>query len=181
MTAPRGMDEEAWEGTKDLPDELFLDDLVSFSNALLDRFERKMPTRRAVERVDARTVRFYTSEGVLDPPTKSGRKAVYRPRHVLALLAIKSCQSKGLSLAQTKEVLAGSSDAALRRVACASSSPGDTAEKSTPTRLDPRPVVAFDLGGGFTLLAPTNAEPSLIAALDLSIESLRSLISKGTK
>ncbi len=44
------------------------------------------------------TLRFYQSGGLLQPPARSGRKAVYTPEHLDRLRLIRSMASKGLSL-----------------------------------------------------------------------------------
>jgi DNA-binding transcriptional MerR regulator len=67
---------------------------------------------------DLRTVRYYTTLGLLDrPAAMRGRTALYGRRHVLQLVAIKRLQARGLSLAQVQERLVGLSDSALRRLA----------------------------------------------------------------
>jgi len=44
------------------------------------------------------TLRFYQSGGLLQPPARSGRKAVYTPEHLDRLRLIRSMAAKGLSL-----------------------------------------------------------------------------------
>lgn len=57
---------------------------------------------------DSRTIRYYTTLGILDPPAAMrGRKAFYGPQHVLQLVAIKRLQAQGLSLVQVQQALAG--------------------------------------------------------------------------
>src|SRR5262249_33767362 len=49
---------------------------------------------------DCRTIRYYTTLGLLDrPAVMRGRTALYGPRHLLQLVAIKRLQAQGLSLA----------------------------------------------------------------------------------
>ena len=67
---------------------------------------------------DLRTIRYYTTLGLLDrPAAMRGRTALYGPRHLLQLVAIKRLQARGLSLAAVQERVVGLSDAALRRLA----------------------------------------------------------------
>ncbi len=67
---------------------------------------------------DLRTIRYYTTLGLLDPPAEMrGRKAFYGRRHLVQLVAIKRLQSRGLSLAQVQQALAGMSDRALAELA----------------------------------------------------------------
>ena len=63
---------------------------------------------------DARTVRYYTTLGLLDRPTIEARQARYGERHVLQLLAIKALQALDLPLAEIQQRLYARSDAELR-------------------------------------------------------------------
>jgi DNA-binding transcriptional MerR regulator len=65
-----------------------------------------------------RTIRYYTTLGLLDRPAEmSGRTALYSTRHLLQLAAIKRLQARGLPLADVQEQLSGLPDAALRKLA----------------------------------------------------------------
>lgn len=67
---------------------------------------------------DRRTIRYYTTLGLLDrPAAMRGRTAYYGKRHLLQLVAIKRLQARGLSLTQVQERLAGLSDKALAKIA----------------------------------------------------------------
>jgi hypothetical protein len=67
---------------------------------------------------DLRTIRYYTTLGLIDRPAEMrGRTALYGPRHLLQLVAIKKLQARGLSLAQVQEQLVGAGDLMLRRLA----------------------------------------------------------------
>src|SRR5271157_1271596 len=67
---------------------------------------------------DLRTIRYYTTAGLLErPAVMRGRTALYGRRHLLQLVAIKQLQARGLSLSQVQERLAGATDALLRRLA----------------------------------------------------------------
>jgi DNA-binding transcriptional MerR regulator len=59
---------------------------------------------------DARTIRYYTSLGLLDRPRIEGRVARYGRRHVLQILAIKALQADGLPLGEVQAHLYGRSD-----------------------------------------------------------------------
>jgi DNA-binding transcriptional MerR regulator len=72
------------------------------------------PDARVSAAPDARTVRYYTTLGLLDRPSIVGRQARYGQRHVLQLLAIKGLQVRGLPLAEIQERLYGRSDAELQ-------------------------------------------------------------------
>ena len=67
---------------------------------------------------DLRTIRYYTTAGLLERPAEMrGRTALYGRRHLLQLVAIKKLQVRGLSLTQVQERIAGATDATLRRLA----------------------------------------------------------------
>jgi|SRR5271157_1010783 len=67
---------------------------------------------------DLRTIRYYTTAGLLERPAEMrGRTALYGRRHLLQLVAIKKLQARGLSLTQVQERIAGATDATLRRLA----------------------------------------------------------------
>jgi DNA-binding transcriptional MerR regulator len=69
------------------------------------------PDARVSAAPDARTVRYYTTLGLLDRPVIVGRQARYGQRHLLQLLAIKGLQKRSLPLAEIQERLYGRSDA----------------------------------------------------------------------
>ncbi len=67
---------------------------------------------------DRRTIRYYTTLGLIDrPAAMRGRTALYGDRHLLQLAAVKRLQARGLSLAEVQERLVGLTDAALRELA----------------------------------------------------------------
>jgi DNA-binding transcriptional MerR regulator len=67
---------------------------------------------------DVRTIRYYTTLGLIDRPSQMrGRTALYGPRHLLQLVAIKRLQARGLTLAEVQQRLVGRTDAALREMA----------------------------------------------------------------
>lgn len=67
---------------------------------------------------DRRTIRYYTTLGLLDrPAAMRGRTALYGRRHLMQLVAIKRLQARGLSLAEVQARLLGATNAALARLA----------------------------------------------------------------
>ncbi len=59
---------------------------------------------------DARTIRYYTTLGLIDRPKIQGRQARYGRRHVLQILAIKSLQAINLPLSEIQTRLYGRND-----------------------------------------------------------------------
>src|SRR5262249_8646148 len=76
------------------------------------------PNERVRELPDRRTIRYYTTLGLIDRPARMrGRTALYGRRHLLQLVAIKRLQSRGLSLHEIQQRLMGLSDARLETLA----------------------------------------------------------------
>jgi hypothetical protein len=81
------------------------------------------PNGRVRDVPDRRAVRWYATTGLVDRPVAMrGRNALYGPRHLLQLVAVKRRQAEGHSLAQIQAELAGATDATLAGIACV---PGD--------------------------------------------------------
>jgi DNA-binding transcriptional MerR regulator len=59
---------------------------------------------------DARTIRYYTTLGLLDRPVIQGRQARYGKRHLLQAVAIKALQGRGMPLSEIQSRLYGLSD-----------------------------------------------------------------------
>jgi DNA-binding transcriptional MerR regulator len=129
---------------------------------------------------DARTVRYYTTLGLLDrPAAMRGRTALYGRRHLLQLVAIKRLQARGLSLAEVQARLVGRTDRVLAEVARLPegvdratpppSAPGagpdqtrrDAFWKEEPAPATPRSasLVGVPLAGGVTLLLESTRLP----------------------
>jgi DNA-binding transcriptional MerR regulator len=72
------------------------------------------PDPRVSAAPDARTVRYYTTLGLLDRPSIVSRQARYSQRHLAQLLAIKALQAASLPLADIQARLFGRSDAELQ-------------------------------------------------------------------
>lgn len=65
---------------------------------------------------DKRTIRYYTTLGLLDRPEIEGRQAKYGDRHVMQLVAIKALQSVALPLSEVQSLLYGLTDDELDHV-----------------------------------------------------------------
>jgi DNA-binding transcriptional MerR regulator len=75
------------------------------------------PNGRVRDVPDRRTIRYYTTLGLIDRAVEMrGRTALYGRRHLLQLVAIKKLQARR-SLAEVQQALAGQTDAALAKVA----------------------------------------------------------------
>jgi DNA-binding transcriptional MerR regulator len=99
---------------------------------------------------DRRAIRWYTTIGLIDRPVAHrGRTALYGPRHLMQLVAVKRLQARGLPLVSIQQELAGATDTQLARVARlpagvaaeAVHGPAAAATRSD-TRADPPPAAA---------------------------------------
>jgi|SRR5918999_286014 DNA-binding transcriptional MerR regulator len=73
---------------------------------------------RVRETPNERLIRWYTTIGLLDPPAgRRGRTALYGPRHLLQLVAVKRRQAAGRAIAEIQAELTGATDAVLRNIA----------------------------------------------------------------
>lgn len=67
---------------------------------------------------DRRTIRYYTTLGLIDRPSEiRGRTAIYHRRHLLQIVAIKKLQASGRRLAEVQQALTGRTDKELARIA----------------------------------------------------------------
>jgi DNA-binding transcriptional MerR regulator len=93
------------------------------------------PNGRVRDVPDRRTIRYYTTLGLLNRPAEMrGRTAMYGRRHLLQLVAIKKLQARGLSLAEVQRSLVGQPDAALERLAGPLPVPGRGPAAAPPAR-----------------------------------------------
>jgi len=91
------------------------------------------PNGRVRDVPDPRTIRYYTTLGLLDRPGElRGRTALYGRRHLLQLVAIKRLQSQGQTLQQVQERLLGLTDRDLERIARLSEESGSPPPPTSP-------------------------------------------------
>jgi hypothetical protein len=95
-----------------------LDELAGRVAEALAVGDVRAPNGRVTEVPDGRVIRWYTTIGIVDRPNAMrGRTALYGPRHLLQLVAVKRLQARGRSLADIQADLAGATDLTLRRIA----------------------------------------------------------------
>jgi DNA-binding transcriptional MerR regulator len=76
------------------------------------------PSGRVRDVPDRRTIRYYTTLGLIDrPAAMRGRTALYAERHLLQLVAIKRLQASGLTLSEVQAELMGAPTKKLRELA----------------------------------------------------------------
>lgn len=99
-----------------MSDKWRIEQLSELVGKALQDFEQD--SRRVRDVPDVRTIRYYTTLGILDRPVEmQGRTAFYGRRHVLQIVATKRLQAQGLSLVEVQETLAGADNKKLARVA----------------------------------------------------------------
>ncbi len=91
-----------WTGT--------LDDLVDAANQFLPDILPTGKAGRTKDDVNARLVRHYTTERLLDEPLKQGREARYTRRHLLQLLTLRRLMADGFSAATLQDTLQSRTD-----------------------------------------------------------------------
>lgn len=145
------------------------------------------PNGRIRDVPDRRTVRWYTTIGLVDRPSAMrGRTALYGQRHLLQIVAIKRLQAQGLSIAEIQAKLVGATTATLRRIAAiddaaVTAEPGEAPKPRSRFWAD-RPAAAqstasaggadsvsmraaVDLPGGAVLLLPGRPTGRDLAAI----------------
>jgi DNA-binding transcriptional MerR regulator len=135
------------------------------------------PDARVSAAPDARTVRYYTTLGLLDRPTIENRQARYAQRHLLQLIAIKVLQSLDLPLARIQELMYGRSDAELQQLIDSNPAPQKT--EPAPPALILREVVVEP---GLRLVANEDWAPMDEAALERKLRAaIRALTNGGRR
>jgi DNA-binding transcriptional MerR regulator len=95
-----------------------IDELSGAVEAALAEGYDGPPNARVRGVPDERTIRYYTTLGLLDRAHEMrGRTALYGRRHLLQLVAIKKLQAQGRTLAEIQRTLFGQTDATLARMA----------------------------------------------------------------
>ena len=94
-----------------------LEELVQLAGQALNVAPYEGQTSGRVRDVpDARTIRYYTTIGVLDRPLEMrGRTAYYGRRHLLQIVAVKRLQARGMALVDIQKNIAGADNSSLRR------------------------------------------------------------------
>src|SRR5260221_7241145 len=95
-----------------------IDELSAAAEAALAEGYGGPPNGRVRDVPDRRTIRYYTTLGLIDRPARMrGRTALYGRRHLLQLVPIKRLQANGLSLHDVQQRLLALSDRELEPIA----------------------------------------------------------------
>ncbi|WP_236008848.1 MerR family transcriptional regulator [Actinomadura physcomitrii] len=149
-------------------------ELAERAVAVLAAGESAQVNGRIRDLPNERLIRWYTTIGLVDPPAgRRGRTALYGPRHLLQLVAVKRRQAAGRSIAEIQLELAAATDAVLERIAALP--PGamdqqaeapiptiagtaEPASQSTASAANPRTAESVP-DAGTTASAPRTAPP----------------------
>lgn len=171
-----------------------LDELVARVSAALGAADYPgAPNGRVREVPDRRAIRWYTTIGLLDRPAgMRGRTALYGPRHLAQLVAIKRRQAQGRSLAEIQAELVGVTDPVLYGIAGVDPEQAEEAPKAPRRAFWTEPVTAaapetvhgtspdvltgVPLEGGAVLLLPARPDHDDLAALRAAAEPLINLL-----
>ena len=178
-----------------------LDELVERVGAALETEYPGAPNGRVRDVPDRRAIRWYATRGLVDRPSAMrGRVALYGPRHLFQLVALKRRQAEGRTLAEIQAELAGAPDDTLASIAAVPDELLSTAA-AEPTPARPRfwaapvaaPVAAsvatetpppenddlltgVPLPGGAVLLVPGRPDPDDFAAIRAAAQPLVTLL-----
>lgn len=145
------------------------------------------PNGRVRDVPDARAIRWYATIGLVDRPAMQGRTALYGPRHLIQLVAIKRLQAQGKRIADIQAELAEAPDDVLAGIAALPSGEVLATADATDEAARPRrrfwtdPPSAHDspdtrvepdmhdppAAGGAALDTPHEAEAVLLSGLPL--------------
>jgi hypothetical protein len=175
-----------------------MDELVERVRRALAAEYPGAPNGRVRDVPDRRAIRWYTTTGLVDRPSgMRGRTALYGPRHLLQLVAVKRRQAEGHALAAIQAELHGATDAELAIAArvpeelLTGAEPAVTdgpvrprfwatlpaAAEITPEPVaEARPVGGVALGGGAILILPVRPEAADYAAIATAARPLLDLL-----
>jgi DNA-binding transcriptional MerR regulator len=85
---------------------LSLTETVDLAQKVLDENKVMPASKRASSALSGRSVRWYTTAGILDAPGREGHAAAYGRRHLLQLLYTRQAQAKGATLDKIREDIA---------------------------------------------------------------------------
>jgi DNA-binding transcriptional MerR regulator len=173
--------------------EMTIGELAATAAAAVAAADVRGANRRITDLPDQRTIRWYSTIGLLDRPSGSrGRTALYGERHVLQLVAIKRRQAAGRTLAEIQAELVGATDRTLRRIADlprnpdAPAAPKRSGASSTRQFWRERPATArtahvlagLDLGAGVVLMLPAPPNGSDVESIRAAAQPLLDLLAE---
>lgn len=139
------------------------------AGAVLSKVELSIPDDRARLCPDKRTLRYYTSLGLLGAPLRfEGRRAIYGFQHLIQVLSIKLLQVKGYSLAKIQKTLPKATGDQLEKAVLADVG-GVSSQSSGP---QPRVLKTVELRPGLTLTIDPRQYPNAQEIIDRMNQAL---------
>jgi DNA-binding transcriptional MerR regulator len=147
--------------------DLTMEELVETAEGLVDALVPKQTRYKVTERPDARTIRYYVTQGLLPKPVGyDGGRARYSGSHLLRLVWIKKLQAEHHTLARIAKVLEGATDQSALRALEAAPAAAAAAAAPPPARS------AMPRAEGITLTPEILADPDKREELAESLEAL---------
>jgi DNA-binding transcriptional MerR regulator len=181
--------------------ELTIRELAATAAAAVAAADVRVANGRVTDLPDERTIRWYSTIGLLDRPSGSrGRTSLYGERHVLQLVAIKRRQGEGRTLAEIQAELVGATDRTLRRIAdlpapleaqafrprpaalaaehSAPAAPRRFWREPTAPASSPHVLAGVDLGDGAVLMLPAQPTQSDVDDIRAAAQPLLDLLAQ---
>lgn len=170
--------------------ELTIRELAQTAAAAVAAADVRGANRRVTDLPDERTIRWYSTIGLLDRPTGNrGRTALYGQRHLLQLVAIKRRQAEGRTLAEIQAELVGATDRTLRSIAdvppstakpkAAKATNGRQFWRERPaTAKPPHVLTGLDLGDGVVLMLPASPKQAEVESIRAAAQPLLDLLAE---
>jgi hypothetical protein len=138
-----------------------LDELVRRASEALAAQHVRVQNGRVTPLPDRRVVRWYSTIGLVDRPVAyRGRTALYGPRHLLQVVAVKRRQAEGRSLAEIQAELTGATDGTLGTIAQLPDPVEEPAIRARFWTAPPAPSVSADTPSGRSVAAPSVSAPA---------------------
>lgn len=131
---------------------------------------------------DARTIRYYTTLGLIDRPRVEGRQAKYGKKQLLQLLTIKALQSHGFPLAEIQNRIYGRSESELESLLVAlaggnKSDGGDTPRAVVWREVTIAPGIKIMVEEGWL---PTQPLKEITRKIEAALEALKDAPDEST-
>jgi DNA-binding transcriptional MerR regulator len=132
---------------KDIPDELNIEELAYHVSEILEKLSIGQFSKRVSSFPIERTIRYYRTRGLIDPPVGYRKKrALYTKRHLLQIVAIKVLEARGFSLTLIGKILENERNRLINLIE--SSYEFEPLKYCPPTEFSPRILSARDKGIG---------------------------------
>lgn len=151
--------------------DLTMEELVETAEALVGSIAPRQTKYKVSERPDARTIRYYVTQGLLPKPVGyDGGRARYSGSHLLRLVWIKKLQAEHHTLSRIARVLDGATDEAVLAGLEAGAREGAPAPESK----------AAAASAGISITPDVLADPEKRKKLAESLEELAAWLRQGS-